>query len=126
VARVLIADADPTSRLTLQTVLRAGGYCVDTAASAAEAVHLLDSSEYQLVLTDLEMETPDSGLKVIQHARIKPYQPAAALVTSSAVAHRPSLKGELYIAPEDIPELLEKVAALIGKRATRRLARSLR
>ena len=36
-ARVLLVDDDPTSRLTLQTVLQAGGYHVDAAASAAEA-----------------------------------------------------------------------------------------
>ncbi len=37
-ARVLLVDDDPTSRLTLKTVLEAGGYTVDSAASAAEAV----------------------------------------------------------------------------------------
>ena len=37
-ARVLLVDDDPTSRLTLKTVLEAGGYAVDAAASAAEAV----------------------------------------------------------------------------------------
>ena len=42
VARVLVVDDDPTSRLTLQTVLEAGGYHVDAAASAAEAVGKLD------------------------------------------------------------------------------------
>ena len=35
-ARVLLVDDDPASRLTLQTVLKAGGYRVDAAASAAE------------------------------------------------------------------------------------------
>lgn len=37
-ARVLLADDNPASRLTLKTVLEAVGYRVDTAASAAEAV----------------------------------------------------------------------------------------
>ena len=36
-AKVLLVDDDPASRLTLQTVLTAGGYAVDSAASAAEA-----------------------------------------------------------------------------------------
>ena len=62
-ARVLLVDDDPASRLTLQTVLRAGGYRVDAAASAAEAVSKLDDFEYELVLTDLHMESPESGLK---------------------------------------------------------------
>jgi CheY-like chemotaxis protein len=46
-ARVLLVDDDMTSRLTLKTVLEAGGYAVDSAASAAEAVGKLDASQYE-------------------------------------------------------------------------------
>src|SRR5271155_2216045 len=81
-ARVLLVDDDPTSRLTLQTVLEAGGYHVDAAASAAEAVGKLDEQEYELVLSDLQMESPDSGLKVLAHARMMDYKPATAIVTT--------------------------------------------
>src|ERR1019366_2275892 len=81
-ARVLLVDDDPTSRLTLKTVLEAGGYSVDSAASAAEAVGKLDSGEYELVLSDLQMESPQAGLQVIAHARMMDYKPATALVTT--------------------------------------------
>ena len=57
-ARVLLVDDDLTSRLTLQAVLEAGGYFVDSAASAAEAVGKLDERQYELVLSDLQMESP--------------------------------------------------------------------
>ena len=82
VARVLLVDDDPTARLTLQTVLEAGGYHVDSAASAAEAVGKMDESEYELVLSDMQMESPEAGLKVLAHARMMDYKPATALVTS--------------------------------------------
>src|SRR5438309_11507006 len=81
-ARVLLVDDDPASRLTLQTVLEAGGYSVDSAASAAEAVEMLDLSHYELVLSGLQMESPQAGLKVIAHARMMAYKPATALVTA--------------------------------------------
>jgi CheY-like chemotaxis protein len=81
-ARVLLVDDDPTSRLTLQTVLEAGGYHVDAAASAAEAVSLLEDNEYELVLSDLQMESPQAGLKVLAHARMMDYKPATALITT--------------------------------------------
>ena len=42
-ARVLLVDDNVTSRLTLKTVLEAGGYAVDAASSAAEAVGKLDA-----------------------------------------------------------------------------------
>src|SRR6266852_6910358 len=81
-ARVLLVDDDPTARLTLQTVLEAGGYNVDAAASAAEAVGKMDAGEYELVLSDLQMESPEAGLKVLAHAKFMDYKPATALFTT--------------------------------------------
>src|SRR5579872_5495856 len=107
-ARVLLVDADPTSRLTLKTVLEAGGYHVDAAASAAEAVGKLDVGEYELVLSDLQMESPEAGLKVIAHARMMNYKPATALITTTTSNQnsRPApTRGQRFmlIKPEDIP-----------------------
>jgi CheY-like chemotaxis protein len=128
IARILLVDSDPTSRLTLQTVLRAGGYRVDAAASAAEAVGKLDESEYELVLTDLHMESPEAGLKVLAHARIMDYKPATALITTYRDSRRTARNSNqtVLIEPEDLPELLTKVAELVSERATRRVERSLR
>lgn len=127
VARVLVVDDDPTSRLTLQTVLEAGGYRVDAAASAAEAVEKLDEQEYELVLSDLQMESPKAGLKVLAHARMMDYKPATALVTTYQNAQRHGSKNSrMLIKPEDIPDLLGKVASLIGMRAARRVEREMR
>ncbi len=127
-ARVLLVDDDPTSRLTLKKVLELGGYNVDAAASAAEAVGKLDEGQYELVLSDLQMESPQAGLKVIAHARMMDYKPATALITTYQNA-RPAParhQNSLLIKPEAIPELLSKVADLISERATRRLERELR
>jgi CheY-like chemotaxis protein len=127
-ARVLLVDDDPTSRLTLKTVLEAGGYNVDAAASAAEAVGKLDEGEYELVLSDLQMESPEAGLKVIAHARMMDYKPATALITAYHNADPAPVRRQssLLIKPEDIPGLLGKVADLIALRATRRVNREMR
>ena len=81
-APVLLVDDDVASRLTLQTLLRAGGYSVDVASSAAEAIEKLDSGQYVLVLSDLGMRSPEEGLKVLAYARRKEYRPATASVTA--------------------------------------------
>jgi len=122
-----LVDDDPTARLTLQTVLEAGGYRVDSAASAAEAVGKMDKREYELVLSDLQMESPQAGLRVIAHARLMEYEPATAIVTSyhQVPAGRPRGR-DVLIEPQDVPGLLTKVADLICGRATRRLQRELR
>jgi len=124
-ARVLLVDDDLTSRLTLQTVLEAGGYHVDAAASAAEAFGKLDEQEYELVLSDLKMESPEAGLKVLAHARMMDYKPATAIVTTYQNA-RPTKSARTLIKPEDLPGLLGKVANLISERAAKKVQRELR
>ncbi len=126
-ARVLLVDDDLTSRLTLQTVLEAGGYQVDAAASAAEAIGKLDEQEYELVLSDLRMESPEAGLKVLAHARMMEYKPATAIVTAyQNTRSKGRTASTVLIAPEDLPGLLGRVADLISERATRRVERELR
>jgi len=125
-ARVLLVDDDPTSRLTLQTVLQAGGYHVDAAASAAEAVGKLEEQEYELVLSDLQMESPEAGLKVLAHARMMDYKPATAIVTTYQNSKPVKQSLRMLITPEDIPGLLAKVANLISERAARKVERELK
>lgn len=127
-ARVLLVDDEVPSRLTLQTVLRAGGYAVESAASAAEAIHKMDDSEYDLVLTDLRLESPEAGLKVLAHARMKEYKPATALVTAYLDSKELPLRHspDVVVEAEDVVGLLTRVADLIGMRASRRVERQLR
>src|SRR3954451_5639257 len=76
-ARVLLVHGDLAPRLALQTILQAGGYAVDVAASPAEALSKLDESRYDLVLSDTNVSP-----NVLAYARIKEYRPATAQVTS--------------------------------------------
>lgn len=125
-AKVLLVDDDPTSRLTLKTVLELSGYLVDCAASAAEAVDKLDEREYELVLSDMQMESPEAGLKVLAHARIMDYKPAVALVTAQSNDQTLNRGSRVLIRPLDIPDLLGKVAELIGARASRKVKREMK
>jgi CheY-like chemotaxis protein len=127
-AKVLLVDDDPASRLTLQTVLRAGGYGVDTAASAAEAIAKMDAKEYALILSDLHMESFESGLRVVAHARALDYRPATAIISTWQQEQLETAKiaGTMLIETENIPELLDQVAGMISDRATRRVSRSMR
>ena len=124
-ARVLLVDDDITSRLTLKTVLEAGGYFVDAAASAAEAVGKLDERQYELVLSDLQMESPEAGLKVLAHARLMDYKPATAILTTYQ-NKRTDSRYPVFIKPEDLPGLLSKVADLISQRAARIVAQQMK
>jgi DNA-binding NtrC family response regulator len=118
-ARVLLVHGELAPRLTLQTILQAGGYAVDVAGSSSEALCKLDSNRYALVLSD----SAHGNQNVLAYARIKDYHPATAVITS----HEPALKRRPRRSPHEfsirtlgVPNLLEKVADLIGLRASRR------
>ena len=117
-ARVLLVDDELASRLTLNAVLEAGGYLVDSASSTEEAVGKLGERQYALVLSDIQREAPEAGLEVLAHARLMAYKPATAILTKSQ--HKaPDTRYPVFIEPQDVPELLSKVAELISQRAAR-------
>jgi len=121
-ARVLLVHGDLAPRLALQTILQAGGYAVDVAATPAEAINKLDEGQYELVLSDAELGSRPSGRNVLAYARVKDYRPATALVTSSEPDRRSFGRGrhQVSIYTENLPHLLAEVAELIGVRASRR------
>lgn len=118
-ARVLLVHGELAPRLTLRTLLQAGGYAVDVAATPAEAISKLDQGEYELVLTGEE----PSARHVLAYARVKDYRPATATITADEPEPRKPARRteyEVSIHTEDVPHLLGKVAELIGLRAIRR------
>ncbi len=128
--RILLVDDDLAVLLTLKAVLELHGFEVETAGSSAEAFARMESSVYQMVISDLRMETEEAGLEVIRTARRQAYDPATALLT----AYPPSgehWRGErrdgedwtgvnsdsLLIKPLGTGDLLRQVEALLIRHA---------
>jgi DNA-binding response OmpR family regulator len=84
--RILLVDDEVTVLLTLKAVLEISGYDVDTAASAREGKSKIKLREYQMVITDMRMESDAAGREVIQAARTAAYHPAVALLTAFPLA----------------------------------------
>jgi len=129
VAKVLLADSELASRLTLKSLLGKAGYAVEGAASGAEAISILDAHQFQLVLADLRSESEDAGPSLLSYARQKEYRPATALLASDLVergsgnASGPQEDTVVSMTDEDVSNLLANVAELIGTRADRRMRR---
>jgi CheY-like chemotaxis protein len=122
-ARVLLVHGELAPRLTLQTILQAGGYSVDVAATPAEAIGMLDASRYELVISDSEFGLQSAGRTVLAYARVKYYRPATAILSSyEPTGRKCSARSgpQISIHTENVPNLLSEVAELIGARATRR------
>jgi DNA-binding response OmpR family regulator len=62
--RILVVDDDESVRVTLVAVLASEGYRVESAANGAEAIAIAESSEFDLLLTDLCLDDID-GLQVL-------------------------------------------------------------
>jgi len=80
--KVLLVDDEVTVLLTMKAVLEISGFDVDTAASVIDAKRKLKLREYQMVITDMRMESDAAGREVVQAARNAPYHPAVALLTA--------------------------------------------
>ena len=65
---VLIVDDDKTVQTMLYKVIRSNGLDADVASSGEEALSLVDSRQYALILLDVNMHGMD-GFEVVQHLR---------------------------------------------------------
>lgn len=80
--KVLLVDDEVPVLLTMKAVLEISGFDVDTATSAREGKLRIKKNEYQMIITDMRMESEAAGRDVIHAARTAPYHPAVALLTA--------------------------------------------
>jgi DNA-binding response OmpR family regulator len=102
--------------LTLKAVLEISGFEVDTAASAREGVSKLHTREYQMLITDMRMESDAAGIEVIKAARVASYHPAVALLTAFPVADEDWQEmgaDKLLVKPMHTQILLKQIEDLI-------------
>jgi DNA-binding response OmpR family regulator len=130
--RILLVDDDLAVLLTLKAVLELHGFEVDTAGSSAEALARMESGAYQMVISDLRMETEEAGLEVIRTARRQAYDPATALLTAFPPTGKyrgdaEDWTGEnsdsLLIKPLGTGDLLRQVEALLVRHADKQSRR---
>ena len=138
--RILLVDDDLAVLLTLKAVLELNGFEVETAGSSAEALARMESGVYQMVISDLRMESEESGLEVLRAAHRQAYDPATALLTAyppsgehwraehrdeqhrnGQARHGEDQSGEnsdsLLVKPLGTAELLRQVEALLIRHA---------
>ncbi|TYP00229.1 transcriptional regulator with PAS, ATPase and Fis domain [Geothermobacter ehrlichii] len=80
--RILCIDDEESIRLTFASFLEDEGYQVDTAASADEALTLLDRNEYDLIFLDILLGR-HSGINVLRVIRKKRLDAPVIMVTGA-------------------------------------------
>jgi DNA-binding response OmpR family regulator len=123
--RILLVDDELTILLTLKAVLEVSGYAVDTAASAREGRSKLRAHEYDMIITDMRMESESSGLEVVQAAKKAPYNPAVAMLTAFPLPG--SDWGEegadrMLVKPMNTHDLLRQIESLLASHDAKKAA----
>jgi DNA-binding response OmpR family regulator len=115
-ARILLVDDERSILMTLTAILQKNGFQVMSAASAREAKEKLAREKFDLVITDLKMESEGAGFEVVKAALEQPYRPATLLLTAYPVAqHEWSACGAdgLLEKPTDMSSLLQTISQLL-------------
>jgi DNA-binding NtrC family response regulator len=81
VARILIADDEPTFRALLADILEQAGHQVVEVADGAAALAALERGGFDLVLSDQRMPRLD-GLELLRRARTLPNAPPVVMLTA--------------------------------------------
>jgi DNA-binding response OmpR family regulator len=114
--RILLVDDEIAVLLTLKAVLEISGFDVDTAASAKEGKSKILKREYDMIITDMRMESDASGIEVIKAARTAKYHPAVALLTAFPLSDEDSDAAgadKMLIKPMQTRILLQKIEKLL-------------
>src|SRR5204863_6978035 len=125
--RILLVDDESAILLTLSAILEMNGFEVETASSGREAVQKLDSGVFQVVITDMRMETETAGYDVIRAAKQQPYNPATAILTAyPSLGHDWRSEGaqQLLVKPVGTDELLKQLESLLARHEAQKVTKT--
>jgi CheY-like chemotaxis protein len=114
--RVLLVDDEASIRMLLRTALEVADFQVETASSAREAIARLPVSHFDLVITDMRMETVTSGYEVARVASRLDPRPTIVILTAfpiPASQWRAAGADALIVKGTDMLQLPERLRALM-------------
>jgi DNA-binding NtrC family response regulator len=123
--RALVVDDEDAIAATTAAIPETDGFEAETASSARQAKQMLAASPYDLVITDLKMETETAGFEVAEFASKQPIRPVVIMVSAYAAlgaewqSHRID---SFFQKPTNTAALLAAIARLLTKRALKTAA----
>jgi len=78
--KILLVDDDPFILKSIFSALELEGYNVTTAANGEKAIELIEENNFDLILTDLVMDTVD-GMEVLKKAKEKNLESIVIILT---------------------------------------------
>ena len=116
--RILVVDDEEALRTVLSTELEGEGYQVSTAGDGEEAIKILGSQQFHLILLDIKMPNVD-GFEVLKFVKQK--QPSTKVIMLTGFAdlknaiESKKLGAEDFVSkPYDLVDLLTTVERVLG------------
>lgn len=121
---ILLVDDDPIVRETIKAVLELSEFRVTTAENVSEAIHLIDTGPFDVLLSDLHMPGAGDGFTVISAMRHK-HPDAVTLLFTAYPALKEAMEAillqadEILVKPMPIPEMVALIRERLDKRSAR-------
>lgn len=123
--RVLFVDDEESIRLTLPMMLQTFGFKVSTAATVAEALRQMSEHQFDVLISDMNIERPGDGFTVVNAMRSTQPKVVRLILTgypdieSALMALRESVDDYL-IKPTETEEIVAKVRSKLETETRRR------
>ena len=122
--RILLVDDDEVVRDTIKQVLEISEFHVTTANNVSEAIHLIDTESFDVLISDLHMPGAGDGFTVISAMRHK-HPNAVTLLFTGYPALKEAMDAillqadEILVKPMPIPEMVALIRERLDKRSAR-------
>jgi two-component system response regulator PilR (NtrC family) len=116
-AQILVIDDEPDLRTLYELTLLREGYRVDTASTVQEALQLLNSQRFDVVITDMQL--PDGmGTEILNHMKMQHRSERSIVITAHGSAENAveSLKAGAFdylTKPVDLKQFRTAIAAAV-------------
>jgi len=112
--KILFVDDEPAIRLTLPAILEGFGFDVRAVASVPEALHLITTEKFEILISDLNIGQPSDGFTVVSAMRrTQPTVPT--FILTGYPAFETALEAirlqvdDYLVKPADIQGMVEKI-----------------
>jgi DNA-binding NtrC family response regulator len=114
----LVVDDEPSILEAFSLILQMHRFEVQTASSSTDAIQALEASHFDLVVTDMSMETDTAGIAVVKAAKSQAYKPAVIILSAypdlaanwkaygaDAMFHKPTILADFISRIDELMEL---------------------
>jgi DNA-binding response OmpR family regulator len=123
--KILLVDDNDSVRDSLRAVLEVSQFDVKTAANVMDAIHLIDTEAFDVLLSDLHLPGAGDGFTIVSAMRHR-HPDAVTLLFTGYPALKEAMDAillqadEIMVKPMPIPELLALIREKLKNRGARR------